>query len=223
MKKLLTLLTFTTLFSGAGITSLAQDEVVVNDSNAEAALKLALILQEMDTLSADVEQLTLDQDGREIQEFQAKLIIDKPDHFYWEIQSPYSESIIANGNRIWRIEPDLEQVTVEEFQNDAGRNPLLLLNGDAELLAGSYTIAAAELELGNRQRFILTPTAPDSQFERLSLTFAENVIQEMQFESSLGQKTSLSFSNPEINAVIDPEIFEFHMPEGMEIIDNTGD
>jgi outer membrane lipoprotein carrier protein len=223
MKKLLALLTFTTLLSGAWITSLAQEEVVVSDSNADAALKLALILQEMDTLSADVEQLTLDQDGREIQEFQAKLIIDKPDHFYWEIQSPYSESMIANGNRIWRIEPDLEQVTVEEFQNDAGRNPLLLLNGDAELLAGSYTIAAAELELGNRQLFILTPTAPDSQFERLSLTFAENIIQEMQFESSLGQKTSLSFSRPEINAVIDPGIFEFHMPEGMEIIDNTGD
>jgi outer membrane lipoprotein carrier protein len=194
-----------------------------SDSNTEAAEKLAAILQQMVTLSSDVEQLTLDQDGRAIQEFQAKLILDKPDHFYWEILSPYSESMIADGSRIWRIEPDLEQVTVEEFQNDSGRNPLLLLNGDAELLAGAYTIAAADMEFGNLQRFILTPTAPDSQFERLSLTFAENVIQEMQFESSLGQKTSLSFSNPEINAGIDPGIFEFHNPEGLEIIDNTGD
>jgi outer membrane lipoprotein carrier protein len=222
MKPLLTFLMSLFLFSATQIA--AQDaSVASNDSNKEAAEQLAAILQQMNTLSADVEQLTLDQDGREIQEFQAKLILVKPDHFYWEILSPYSESMIADGTRIWRIEPDLDQVTVEDFQNDSGRNPLLLLNGDAEMLAGSYTIAAAKMEQGNLQRFILIPIAPDSQIERLSLTFAENLIQEMQFESSLGQKTSLTFNTPQINIDIDPVVFEFHLAEGMELIDNTGD
>ena len=79
------------------------------------------------------------------------------------------------------------------------------------------------MEQGNLQRFILIPIAPDSQIERLSLTFAENLIQEMQFESSLGQKTSLTFNTPQINIDIDPVVFEFHLAEGMELIDNTGD
>ena len=136
MKQLLMFLMSLFLFSATQIA--AQDaSVASNDSNKEAAEQLAAILQQMNTLSADVEQLTLDQDGREIQEFQAKLILVKPDHFYWEILSPYSESMIADGTRIWRIEPDLDQVTVEDSQNDSGRNPLLLLNGDAEMLAGS--------------------------------------------------------------------------------------
>ena len=42
----------------------------------------------------------------------------------------------------------------------------------------------------------------------MSLTFANSLIEEMQFESSLGQKTSLTFANLEINGEVDMSIFE---------------
>ena len=84
-----------------------------------AAAQLAAILEQTRTLRADVDVLTLDQDGREIQESKALLVMQKPDHFYWEILSPYSETMLTNGERIWRFEPDLEQVTVEHFNRVA--------------------------------------------------------------------------------------------------------
>lgn len=200
--------------------ALAAQEREPGDNQA-AADRLADILQATSTLQADVSQLTLDQDGREIQEFQARLVMQKPDHFSWEILSPYAELTLTDGQRIWRLEPDLEQVTVDNFSAEVNRTPVLLLNGDAEDIAGNYTVSAADMDFGSRQRFILTPRAPDSLFERLSLTFNETTLEEMQFEDSLGQKTSLIFSNLETNAAIDPAVFVFHMPEGMEIIDNT--
>lgn len=186
-----------------------------------AARQLSAILETTRTLAADVDVLTLDQDGREVQESTARLVMQKPDHFYWEILSPYSELMLTNGERIWRFEPDLEQVTVDYFSDDISRTPVLLLNGDASEIADNYSISATAMETGELNRFILTPKAGDSLFTRLSLTFEGDTLIEMQFEDSLGQKTSLTFSGLQANAAIDPGTFVFHMPEGMEVIDNT--
>jgi len=190
-------------------------------ADLEVAQRLSAILQDMHTLEAGVEQLTLDQNGREVQVFQARLKLSKPDHFSWQILSPYEELMTTNGEYIWRYEPDLEQVTIETFSNDLSRTPVLLLNGDAQAIADSYTISASDMGDGMRQRFILHPKAPDSLFERLSLTFAGTTLEEMQFEDSLGQKTSLSFSDMTMNAAIDEAAFIFSIPDGVEVMDNT--
>lgn len=201
----------------------AQDETSPAEQNLEAAENLSLLLADMQTLSAEVNVLTLDQDGREIQESSSRLIMQKPDHFSWETIAPYPELMITDGNRIWRFEYDLEQITIEPFSDDISRTPVLLLNGNADDIAQTYFVAAAAMDSGSRQRFILTPRVPDSLFTRLSLTFANSLLEEMQFEDSLGQKTSLSFANLEINRVIDASVFTVELPDDMEIIDNTGE
>jgi outer membrane lipoprotein carrier protein len=192
-----------------------------NSADLEAAAALAVLLQETQTLQADVEQLTLDQDGREIQEFQARLVLEKPDHFSWEILSPYQELVLTDGERIWRFEEDLEQVSIDPFSNDISRTPVLLLNGDATAIAESYTVSSISDLATTNTRFILKPKAPDSLFERLSLSFSGVTLTEMQFEDSLGQKTSLTFNAMRVNQPIDPAAFIFQMPEGVEVLDNT--
>jgi len=201
----------------------AQKEMSQEEQNLGAAENLASLLRDMQTLSAEVNVLTLDQDGREIQESESRLIMQKPDHFSWETISPYPELMVTDGNRIWRFEYDLEQITIEPFSDDVGRTPVLLLNGNADDIAETYFVAAAATDSGSRQRFILTPRVTDSLFTRLSLTFANNLLEEMQFEDSLGQKTSLSFANLEINRDIDASVFTVELSDDMEIIDNTGE
>lgn len=209
------------VFAGAmlSVAVFAQDDD--NSADLEAATLLATLLQETRTLQADVEQLTLDQDGREIQEFQARLVLEKPDHFSWEILSPYQELLLTDGIRIWRFEQDLDQVSIDPFSNDISRTPVLLLNGDAAAIAQSYTVSSITDQLSANTRFILRPKAPDSLFERLSLSFTDTTLIEMQFEDSLGQKTSLSFNTMRVNETIDPDVFVFQIPEGVEVLDNT--
>jgi len=149
--------------------------------------------------------------------------MQKPDHFSWETLSPYPELLVTNGSHIWRFEYDLEQVTIESFSDDINRTPVLLLNGNADDIAETYYVSQAAMELDGRQRFILSPRVSDSLYTRMSLTFNNDRIEEMQFESSLGQKTSLTFTNLEINAAIDPLLFMIELPEDMEVIDNTGE
>jgi outer membrane lipoprotein carrier protein len=120
---------------------------------------------------------------------------------------------------IWHYEPDLEQVTIQE-NDDAERIPVMLLNGNADSIAESYEVAATTMD-STRTRFVLLPRKPGNLFERLSLTFKGDDLEEMQFEDSLGQQTSLTFRQVVRNQTIDSSKFHFTPPDGVEVIDNT--
>jgi outer membrane lipoprotein carrier protein len=186
-----------------------------------AVNQLVAILSQSSSMQADVEQLTLDQGGVELQEVKARLVMQKPDHFYWELSEPYEELMVTNGDKVWIYEPDLDQVTIRDFETDLSRTPLLFLNADAELLARTYSVSRNVLPDSQYARFVLLPLEPGSQLERLSLTFLEDKLEEMQYETTLGQSISLYFSNLEVNFAVDMDLFEFMPPTGIEIIDTT--
>lgn len=177
------------------------------------------LLNQTSSLKAEVEQLLIDQDGRDLQETQATLLMQKPANFSWRINSPYEELTVTDGTTIWRYEPDLEQVTVQDFDAELDRTPVMLLNGDADSIGEAYEVSATRIE-GEILRFILTPRRPSSLFERMSLTFNGPVLSEMQFEDSLGQRTSLNFSGVERNLSLPADTFAFTPPDGVELIDN---
>lgn len=186
-----------------------------------AVQELEAILLQTRTFSARVEQLFVDQDSRELQETSARLLMAKPAKFSWEVTAPYAELMVTDGTLIWRYEPDLDQVSIQHFNDELDRTPIMLLNGDAESIASAYDVSSVTMDEVQLKRFILQPRNPGSLFERMALTFSNNDLVEMQFEDSRGQQTSLSFHDIERNAHIDPESFHFTPPAGVEIIDTT--
>jgi outer membrane lipoprotein carrier protein len=186
------------------------------------ATVLEELLNQTTSLRAEVNQLLMDQDGRQLQETTATLLMQKPANFSWRITAPYEELTVTDGTTIWRYEPDLEQVTVQDFDDELDRTPVMLLNGDAASIGAAYEVSATRVE-GDILRFILTPRRPSSLFERMSLTFEGPVLREMQFEDSLGQQTSLGFSTVERNLGLSAGTFTFTPPEGVELIDNRSD
>jgi outer membrane lipoprotein carrier protein len=65
------------------------------------------------------------------------------------------------------------------------------------------------------------PRETGNLFVRLSLTFKGQDLEEMQFEDSVGQQTSLTFRQVVRNQPIDSGKFHFTPPAGIEIIDNS--
>jgi outer membrane lipoprotein carrier protein len=185
-----------------------------------AITALEALLGQTQTLSAEVDQLLIDQDGRELQETRALLLMEKPSHFRWAITEPYEELTVTDGQTLWHYEPDLDQVTIETFDdNEVDRVPAMLLNGDADSIRESYDVSSTNMG-GELVRFVLIPLNPTRLFERLSLTFKGPVLEEMQFEDSLGQQTSLSFREVTRNMPLEPTQFGFTPPDGIDVIDN---
>ena len=184
-----------------------------------AVTALEAILAETRTLSAEVDQLFMDQDGRELQEKRAMLLMEKPARFRWSVTEPYEELEITDGETYWRYEPDLEQVTIQSFDDNVDRTPIMLLNGDADTISAAYDVSSTNLG-GGLVRFVLIPSNPDRLFERLSVTFNGPVIEEMQFEDSLGQQTSMTFHDVQRNIPIDADQFSFTPPADIDVIDS---
>jgi len=198
----------------------AQGQAAETTAPGSAVQSLEATLAQTRSMHALVTQLVMDQDGRELQENQVVMQMQKPASFSWEITEPYNELMVTDGYTIWRYEPDLDQVTIARFNNDLDRTPVMLLNGDAASIAAAYEVSEAVMDDGNL-RFVLQPLGPGSLFERMSLTFTGTQLREMQFEDSLGQQTSLSFDAVEQNLPIGSEQFTFNPPAGVDIIDNT--
>lgn len=185
----------------------------------DAVQVLEALLAQTQSLRAEVNQLLMDQDGRELQETTAVLSMRKPASFAWQVTEPYEELMVTDGTTIWRYEPDLEQVTVQDFDDELDRTPVMLLNGDAESIGNAYAVELTRMD-EDILRFVLQPLRPSTLFERMSLTFEGPVLREMQFEDSLGQQTSLGFSRVERNLELPDATFVFTPPDGVELIDN---
>jgi len=221
----MTITTFTAFFRrllpaacGVGVLVFAP----IAAAQGDAAASLAAILARTSSLSAEVEQLVLDQDGREVQESQVLLEMRKPASFRWEVREPWEELTVTDGDLIWRHEPDLEQVTIRRFDDALDRTPAMLLNADAATIAETYEVTAAAAEAGGITRFILHPRQPDSLFERLSLTFSGEELLDMHIEDSLGQRTSLAFRSLQRNLSLPDARFRFEIPPGVDVIDTVG-
>ena len=78
----------------------------------DAINELGRLLQDLDTLSADITQLIVESDGGVLEESEILLHVKRPDGFYWETISPFPELLVTNGKKLWNYQPDLEQVVI---------------------------------------------------------------------------------------------------------------
>lgn len=212
---------FAVVAAGTAAAQTPVNAAQITTAEDHALSQLVSVLQQTNTLSADVEQLLIGEDGRELEESRAKLLMQKPANFRWEIVEPYNELMVTDGSLIWRYEPDLEQVTIQTFDMELDRTPVMLLNGTAESIGESYAVSAATMTDGIHTRFLLQPKRPESQFERMSLTFKGADLEEMQFEDSRGARTSLTFRQVQRNQPLSTDQFHYTPPEGVEVIDST--
>ena len=202
---------------------LSAGPVSAQDDGGDAADKLTALLSRTQTMSAQVIQLTLDQQGREVQEYHASLQLSKPDHFRFHATRPYERLMVTDGEKLWNYEPDLEQVTIDSFNSDYSSTPGMLLSADADTLRELFNITLSAGTDGDTGLFILYPLQTDALFERLSLTFTQDILTELQFEDSLGQKTSMTFTDIVENPELPADTFTFVIPNDVDVIDSTVD
>lgn len=202
---------FTGLF--ASLILLTANQAFAASNPAEELEKL---LNNITSLSIKFEQITQDGRGLKLQQSSGEAHLAKPQLFYWHTQEPYEQLIVSNGKLMWVYEPDLEQVTQQELTNQLGQSPVFLLISQVESLDRHFKIQLQTL--GNKQIFTLKPLTSDSLFEELKLSFVNSQISSLQLIDSLGQKTLIDLLIEANNPKLNPEIFNFTPPKGVDLI-----
>ena len=184
-------------------------------------VKLDKLLSNIDTITAEINQLIVESDGGILEESQIIMHIKRPEGFYWETVTPFPELLVTNGKRLWNYQPDLEQVVIEDWNPDQSALAAQLLYGKTENLDEDYYIVAIDAE--QSQTFELKPKSPDNLYELITISFINSSLELIYIENSSGERTAWQFTSSDINPPLGEDLFEFIPPDGIEIIYNSID
>ena len=182
--------------------------------------QLSNLLRQVNTMSATVQQLIVESDGALLEESSIQMHVMRPGGFYWETLEPFPELVVTNGAVLWNYQPDLEQVVIENWDSSRAELAAELLSGRTDSLAEEYEIDI-EKDIGEGMAvFQLLPLDQNSLYRRISISFDNTALLSIHLDSKSGQKTLWQFNQPQINQQLAPDLFNFQIPPGIDIVDN---
>lgn len=147
----------------------------------------------------------------------------RPGKFRWDYDQPYEQHIIADGRRLWVYDVDMDQVIVKPLDLVLGQTPAVLLSGTASL-TDRFDIEEVPGHQDSSLTWVaLRPKDNESSYEKLLLGFSQDNIQAMELVDNFGQTTRLQFSHVQRNPKIDPSVFDFKPPPGVDVIGAEGE
>lgn len=186
--------------------------VSANGAPQDGRAQLDAFAENLETLSGRFEQVTVDAEGEVTEESSGELYYSRPDRFRWSYAEPFPQEIVADGEQLWHYDVSLEQVTVRE-QPGAAESPLLVLTRP-ELLDRFYRVTTS-----GREMIEFEPLEDETDIVQGRLYFRDGLPRQLELEDSFGQLTRLRLFKLERNPTLDPELFEFSVPEGVDVLE----
>ncbi len=190
--------------------------LVAQVAHAGAIDKLHRFLDTTRTLRADFTQTVMARNGRQGQVSSGVMMLSRPGKFRWQIDKPYYQLLVGDGEKVWIHDPDLRQVTVRKASVALGGTPAALLSGEG-VLEANFSLREAG-ERGGLEWVEATPKASESGFEKVLLGFSGNELRAMDLLDSLGQTTSLIFAQVDRNLRLASSLFRFTPPANTDVI-----
>lgn len=187
----------------------------------EARQRLDAFSEGVGGLAAQFEQQVFDSAGGLRESSSGELALARPNRFRWEYLEPFPQLIVADGERVWIFDPDLEQVTVRLQDEEEQRSPLSVLL-DLSDLDRLYGVS----ELPRRDGLLwlaLSPREAEPAFREVRLGLDAEGLARMELEDLLGQRTVMRFSGWVRNPPFTADAFRFTPPPGADVVGEVGE
>lgn len=139
----------------------------------------------------------------------------RPNRFRFAYTRPYEQLIVADGEKVWLHDVDLNQVTVRPFTEALGATPAALLAGTA--IERDFQLKALPDE-GGLQWAQALPRATDGAFKSVRVGFRGTALAAVEIVDAFGQRSRLDFSAFEANPKLAADRFRFTPPAGADVI-----
>lgn len=180
--------------------------------------QLKSFLHASSSLSADFRQVTLNKNGQATQNSTGKFYLSRPGKFRWQYSKPFNQEIVSNGGKVWIYDADLEQVTSKQLDDSLGSTPALLLTGQVDVESKFRLEEQGETEGMSWVR--LSPKNEETGFKYVLIGLQNGHLGGMELSDNFGQLTRIYFSNIQINPNLNPNLFVFTPPKGVDVFEN---
>lgn len=181
------------------------------------AEQLTQRLTHIQTLSAHFKQTLLNSRGEALETNEGVMALKRPGLFYWYVKSPLEQKIVADGERLWVYDIELEQVTVQTLTNESVSRPALLLTRDPKTFIDDYSVEKLK-QKDPGDWYILTPKQAEGQFTWLQLYFERGQLKRILFEDNLGGQSLIALSKLQMNQSVDADLFKFILPANVDVV-----
>jgi outer membrane lipoprotein carrier protein len=187
--------------------------LLLTSSQVLAEDQLSQLLNNLQTSRADFTQTVMNSRGQVLQQVSGKMTIQRPGRFRWEVMQPNRQLLIADGQRIWFYDIDLQQITIQKQKTADTDSPAALLSDAPKNLTQLFVIHP----LMDIQGFTLFPKNKNALFQSITLIFQKDRLREMRLTDKLDQQTVINFSQVELNPHLPAQTFHFVMPADKNI------
>ncbi len=185
-------------------------------ARADAVDALRGFVRDVKSGKATFVQTVISADGTKKKSSSGEFEFSRPNRFRFAYSKPYQQLVVADGQKVWIYDADLNQASSRRLSQALGNTPAALLAGAA--LEPQFTLAALppsqDLEWASA-----TPKAADGAFTEMRVGFRGKELAAIEITDSFGQRSRLDFSSFVANAPVAAELFVFKLPAGADLIE----
>ena len=190
--------------------------VAAAGARADAVDTLKEFVRDVKTGQADFSQTVTSPDGVKKKTSTGHFEFSRPNRFRFTYQKPFEQSIVADGQKVWIYDADLNQASSRKFTQALGATPAALLAGGS--LDKEFDLAPLPSKEGVEWAEA-TPKAKDGAFKSVRIGFRSKVLASVEVVDAFGQRSLLEFTKFVANEAIKPDTFVFTVPKGADLIE----
>jgi len=154
-------------------------------------------------------------DGKKKKDSSGQFEFVRPDRFRFSYNKPFEQQIVADGQKVWLYDVELNQVTVRPMAQALGATPAALLAGGT--LDKEFDLKAAPAADG-LEWVQATPRVKDGPIQSLRVGFKGPSLAALEIVDAFGQRSLLRFTALEQNVKLPDNAFQFTPPKGADVI-----
>ncbi|WP_440053050.1 outer membrane lipoprotein chaperone LolA [Pseudoalteromonas sp. T1lg65] len=180
--------------------------------------QLKQTLAKMTSFQGKFEQVVKDEQGNVLQQGAGQITLAQPLKIRWQQEMPDETLFVSEGKTTYYYDAFAEQVTIMDTNKLIDTTPFVLLTTQDMTQWNKYQVTL------NTTTYEITPNETvESQVEKLTLEFNKSgdSLAKLSVIDVSGQLSSFTFKNTKVNETISDTTFQFTVPEGVVVDDQT--
>lgn len=205
-------------FRSVGLMALAALALVsvVPAASADAVDTLRDFVRDVKTGQAAFTQTVTSADGTRKKTSSGEFEFQRPNRFRFSYVKPFQQLIVADGQKVWMWDADLNQASSRRIAQALGSTPAALLAGAS--LEPDFMLSAEPSKDGLDWALAL-PRAKDGAFQSMRVGFKGKDLSVVEITDSFGQRSRLDFLRFNANVAIAAERLRFVPAAGADVIE----
>ena len=185
-------------------------------AHADAADTLRAFIRDVNSGRAQFTQTVTSPDGAKKKTSTGSFEFSRPNRFRFAYAKPFEQLIVADGQKVWIFDADLNQASSRKFSSALGATPAALLAGGS--LDKDFDLVAVPAKDG-LEWVQANPKLKDGSFKSVRVGFRGKELAAVEIIDAFDQRSLLQFTQFTPGVSFAPDAFRFTPPAGADVIE----